>query len=120
MSLHIGSVIVRALGRIAPIVVLLKRRNRNLADQLDRASSSILLNTSEGAYSQKGHQNVTSGWDRDQDQRDHRGPGDHALICGQINPLVGEVLGARQRPEHLSAHVARSARRRGTVRVVWV
>jgi len=56
MSLHIESVIVRALGRIAPIVVLLKRRNRNLADQLDRASSSILLNTSEGAYSQKGHQ----------------------------------------------------------------
>ena len=55
MSLHIESVIVRALGRIAPIVGLLKRRNRNLADQLDRASSSILLNTSEGAYSQKGH-----------------------------------------------------------------
>lgn len=56
MSLRIESVIVRALTRIAPVVSQLKLRNRNLADQLDRASSSILLNTSEGAYSQKGHQ----------------------------------------------------------------
>ena len=56
MSLRIESVIVRALSRIAPVVTQLKTRNRNLADQLDRASSSILLNTSEGAYSQKGHQ----------------------------------------------------------------
>ena len=56
MSLRIESVIVRALARIAPIVVVLKKRNRNLADQLDRASCSILLNTAEGAYSQKGHQ----------------------------------------------------------------
>ena len=56
MSLRIESVIVRLLSRIAPLVTQLKKRNRNLADQLDRASSSILLNTSEGAYSQKGHQ----------------------------------------------------------------
>ena len=56
MSLRIESVIIRLLGRIAPIVAQLKKRNRNLADQLDRASCSILLNTSEGAYSQKGHQ----------------------------------------------------------------
>ena len=56
MSLKIESVIVSVLSRIAPVVAQLKARNRNLADQLDRASSSILLNTSEGAYSQKGHQ----------------------------------------------------------------
>lgn len=56
MSLRIESVIVSVLARIAPVVTQLKARNRNLADQLDRASSSILLNTSEGAYSQKGHQ----------------------------------------------------------------
>ena len=53
MSLHIESVIVRALSRIAPLIAQLEKRNRNLADQLDRASSSVLLNTSEGAYSQK-------------------------------------------------------------------
>ena len=56
MSLRIELVIVRALQKIAPIVVVLKRRNRNLADQLDRASASILLSTAEGAYSQKGNQ----------------------------------------------------------------
>ena len=56
MSLRIESVIVSVLARIAPIVIQLKRRNRNLADQLDRASSSILLNTAEGAYSHKGNQ----------------------------------------------------------------
>ena len=56
MSLRIESVIVSALARIAPVISQLKRRNRNLADQLDRASSSILLNTSEGAYSLKGNQ----------------------------------------------------------------
>jgi len=56
MSLRIEAVIVRALQKIAPVVVVLQRRNRNLADQLDRASASILLNTAEGAYSQKGNQ----------------------------------------------------------------
>lgn len=56
MSLRIESVIVSVLGRIARVVSQLKRRNRNLADELDRASSSILLNTSEGAYSFKGNQ----------------------------------------------------------------
>ena len=56
MSLRIEAVIVRALQKIAPVVVVPQRRNRNLADQLDRASASILLNTAEGAYSQKGNQ----------------------------------------------------------------
>jgi four helix bundle protein len=56
MSLRIESVIVSVLTRVAPVVAHLKARNRSLADQLDRASASILLNTSEGAYSQKGHQ----------------------------------------------------------------
>ena len=56
MSLRIESVIIHALSRMAPVIEQLKKRNRNLADQLDRASSSILLNTSEGAYSQKGLQ----------------------------------------------------------------
>ena len=56
MSLRIESVILAALAQIGPIITQLKQRNRNLADQLDRASSNILLNTSEGAYSLKGNQ----------------------------------------------------------------
>ena len=51
--LHIESVIHELLGSVGPIITALQRRNRSLADQLDRASSSVLLNVAEGNYSQK-------------------------------------------------------------------
>ena len=54
MSLHIESVIHQFVAGVAPTITQLERHNRSLADQLDRASSSVLLNMVEGQYSQKG------------------------------------------------------------------
>jgi len=39
---------------------------------------------------------VTSGATGDQFHRDHRGPGDHAMIRGQISPLLAVAMKPRQ------------------------
>ena len=51
--LNIEQVIHEFVAGLGPMIIALERKNRGLADQLDRASSSILLNTAEGRYSQK-------------------------------------------------------------------
>src|SRR5437868_13084371 len=51
--LHIESVIHELVASLGPVITTLERRNRSLADQLDRASASVLLNIAEGNYSQK-------------------------------------------------------------------
>ena len=50
--LHIYEVIREALRQLAPIIVVVERRNPDLGKQLTRAASSILLNVGEGQYSQ--------------------------------------------------------------------
>jgi four helix bundle protein len=51
--LHIESVIHEFVSSLGPTITALERHNRGLADQLDRASCSIVLNVAEGNYSQK-------------------------------------------------------------------
>ena len=50
--LHIYEVIRQVLRELAPIIVVVERRNPDLGKQLVRAASSILLNVGEGRYSQ--------------------------------------------------------------------
>ena len=51
--LHIESVIHEVVAGLGVTVTKLERHNRSLADQLDRASASVLLNVAEGNYSRK-------------------------------------------------------------------
>ena len=53
--LHIESIIHDFVSSLGPTLAALQAQNRQLADQLDRASSSVLLNTAEGRYSTKGN-----------------------------------------------------------------
>jgi four helix bundle protein len=41
--------------KLAPIVNVIERQDRDLADQLRRAATSVVLNLGEGARSQKGN-----------------------------------------------------------------
>ena len=43
---------IRALSKVVPVIAA---RNRDLADQIERAGSSIVLNIAEGARSAKGN-----------------------------------------------------------------
>jgi four helix bundle protein len=43
------------IHKLAPIVAMIERRDRDLADQLRRAAASVVLNLGEGARSQKGN-----------------------------------------------------------------
>ena len=56
--LLIYQVIREALREIAPLVVVVERRNSDLGKQLVRAASSILLNVGEGQYSQGRNQSA--------------------------------------------------------------
>ena len=56
--LHIESVIHDFVSALGPTIAALESKNRQLADQLDRATSSILLNTAEGRYSTKGNKSA--------------------------------------------------------------
>ena len=43
------------IPKLAPLVARIERNDRDLADQLKRAASSVLLNLGEGARSMKGN-----------------------------------------------------------------
>ena len=43
------------IPQLAPVVAKIERHDRDLAEQLRRATSSVLLNLGEGARSQKGN-----------------------------------------------------------------
>ena len=51
MTLEIYPVILELVARVAPRITRLRSRSPSLADQLERAITSIPLNTAEGAYS---------------------------------------------------------------------
>ena len=53
--LRIYSVMLATLGRIRPILSSIERKDADLARQLRRAASSVVLNTSEGMYSRGGN-----------------------------------------------------------------
>ena len=51
MTLEIHPVILELVRRVAPRIARLRSRAPSLGDQLERALTSIPLNTAEGAYS---------------------------------------------------------------------
>src|SRR6185436_7171218 len=51
MTLEIYPVILQLVARVAPHVTRLRSRSPSLGDQLERALTSIPLNTAEGSYS---------------------------------------------------------------------
>ena len=49
--LHIYPVMVETVQSMKPLIDEIKKSDKDLANQLKRAVTSVLLNTSEGAYS---------------------------------------------------------------------
>ena len=55
MSLKAQQVALEAVAALRPLMPLIRRADRSLADQLARAASSAVLNLAEGAYSDPGN-----------------------------------------------------------------
>ena len=85
--------LVRALR---PIVAALKHQDANLADQLQRAATSVVLNLAEGQRRQKGNKHrayeAAHG-----EAREVLG----ALDCAQAWAWIAEDSAARDKCEHL-------------------
>ena len=58
MSLHIHSFVIETIRLFAPVVREIEKRDRSLGDQMRRALSSVALNLSEGAGSQRGNRRL--------------------------------------------------------------
>ncbi len=56
--LRIYDVALEVVKELGPIVEAIGRRNRNLADQLDRDSMAVPLAIAEGAWARGGNRNV--------------------------------------------------------------
>ena len=56
MTLKIYSETLVMCREVAAVVRVVEKRDLDLARQLRRAASSVVLNTAEGAYSTKGHE----------------------------------------------------------------
>lgn len=54
-TFHLLEVALQAIEVIRPVVVRIRRHDRDLAEQLRDALSSVVLNTAEGNRSQGGH-----------------------------------------------------------------
>lgn len=52
MSLHIYDFAIELVRQLVPIIERIRAKNPNMADQLERALTSVPLNLHEGAYSQ--------------------------------------------------------------------
>lgn len=55
MSLQVQDVALEAIAALRPLMPLIRRSDRSLADQLTRAASSVVLNIAEGACSDPGN-----------------------------------------------------------------
>ena len=56
MSLHAHQIALEAIGALRPLMPLIQRRDRKLAEQLRAAASSMVLNLAEAEYSDPGTQ----------------------------------------------------------------
>ena len=54
MALHVHEIALQVVTELAPLVPRIARQDRNLAQQLKRAASSIVLNIAEGEMSDPG------------------------------------------------------------------
>ncbi|HEY2409122.1 MAG TPA: four helix bundle protein [Polyangiaceae bacterium] len=55
MSLQVQQIALEAIAALRPLMPLIRRSDRSLADQLARAASSVVLNLAEGACSDPGN-----------------------------------------------------------------
>ena len=55
MSLQVQQIALETIAALRPLMPLIRRSDRSLADQLARAASSVVLNLAEGAYSDPGN-----------------------------------------------------------------
>jgi four helix bundle protein len=55
---HLETLTLEIIKSLKPIVRRIEMRDRNLADQLKRAATSIALNVSEGAHAKGGNRKV--------------------------------------------------------------
>ena len=58
MALHIYDFVIETIRLLAPVVGDIAKHDRDLADQMRRALSSVALNLSEGAGSQRGNRRL--------------------------------------------------------------
>jgi four helix bundle protein len=56
MTLQVHEVTLELIRALKPLVAIIARHDRSLAEQLKRSGSSIALALGEGAYSRKGNQ----------------------------------------------------------------
>jgi four helix bundle protein len=56
VSLQVHDVALELIGSLKPIVSIIARHDRSLAEQIKRSGSGIALALGEGAYSRKGNQ----------------------------------------------------------------
>jgi len=55
MSLIVADLSIELIEKLRPLVSRIRARDKNLADQIQRAANSIALNLGEGAYSDPGN-----------------------------------------------------------------
>ncbi|HEX2877247.1 MAG TPA: four helix bundle protein [Polyangiaceae bacterium] len=55
MALIVGDLSIELVERLRPVIPRIKARDKNLADQLQRAASSVALNIGEAEYSDPGN-----------------------------------------------------------------
>ena len=56
--LRIYPVILEVVAALVPVIKVIERHDRDLANQIKRARSSVALNTAEGMYSRGGNRNA--------------------------------------------------------------
>ena len=83
MNLRIYPVVLDLVRRMAPALPVLKAHSTSLADQFERALTSIPLNTAEGAYSR--------GRNRQARYQTAAGSAREALACWETAVALGWV-----------------------------
>ena len=58
MSLQIYDFVIETIRLFAPVIRQIQKRDRSLADQMQRAIASVALNSSEDAGSQRGNRRL--------------------------------------------------------------